>query len=231
MRRPRAGTWTWSGAGVGALVLATAVCIAGAAVAFAFPDPAIPAPDADRAIDVPAQGDLDPPAGDQTVIQLLSGIDFVPTKGVLDAALGGSPEATLGAIARNGSPIGDPGVRIRAYRALALYQTTSAETDLAAAVGQHGGGGDAMDNLYLRAAMDSLATVASAGGVCPQAKLDDITPHLTHPSRDVRAAAARALSTCGSPAAIDILRARLMVEPEEQVKVAISKAIRDLDGS
>lgn len=206
-------------------LLAALCCAAIAAVAVAFPEPDAESPKQQRAVDVPALGELDPPAGDPNLVELLSGIDFVPSRPALDAQLGPTAEAQLIAIARTGSPIADPGVRIRAYRALALYATPTTESELIDAVSMsgHGGGTDTLDNLYLRAAMDSLATVAGPDGVV------HISPHLNHASRDVRAAAARALATCGSAAAVQPLRARLLVEPEEQVKAAISKAIRVLD--
>lgn len=212
---------------LGALVSATVAAVAFAAVAavaFAVPSPDR-GPSAAEVIDVPAGGELDPPAGDPELIALLSGIDFVPSKAALDTELGPTAEQQLIAIARTGSPTDDPGVRIRAYRALALY--SGSLDDLKAAVTEHGDGLEALDNLYLRAAMDALATVAG-----PDLEaVDDIAAHLSHASRDVRAAAARALATTGALAAVERLRARLPLEPEEQVKAAISKAIRALDSN
>jgi HEAT repeat protein len=46
--------------------------------------------------------------------------------------------------------------------------------------------------------------------------------------KDVRATAATALGDTGSPAAVPFLRERLLVEPDPQVRIALSAAIRAL---
>jgi len=60
---------------------------------------------------------------------------------------------------------------------------------------------------------------------------DDVTllvPQLNHPSRDIRAATARALRDLGNTQAIVPLRARYDQDQVDQVKVAISDALRVL---
>ncbi len=175
--------------------------------------------------DILPAGDLVTPVGDPALIEILSGVSYVPPRPALDSALGGGAVDTLISIATGAHPVDDPGVRLRAYRALSEYPDPTVEDALRDAVAAHGAGTDPMDNLLVRAAMDSLARIAGESAV------DDISVHLTHASRDVRAAAARALAECGSQTALPLLRSRLLVEPESQVKAALSRAIRDLDGS
>lgn len=160
---------------------------------------------------------------DQAVVELLSGIDFVPNRGALDDTLGQAAPSELIAIARGGDPaMNDAGLRLRAYRALALYPGPDTESALQDAVMEHGQKSTGVDTLYLRAAMESLAVVAGADAV------DTLSPMLDHPSRDVRAAAALALGATGSQSAIAPLRARLTVETVQQVRLALAQALRDL---
>jgi hypothetical protein len=153
---------------------------------------------------------------------LLSGIDFVPSRGHFDNA--DVAEADLIEIARDDGA--DEGHRIRAYRALAYYPGAGTEKALSDAIEEHGAHGTIptplpVETIYLRAAMHALAVVAGERGV------DDIAPMLDHPSRDVRTDAARALAVCGSTTAIPMLRARLE-NPDEvaQVRFALTDAIR-----
>lgn len=165
----------------------------------------------------------EPPPGDTAIVEMLSGIDYIPTRGTLDSALGGLAEDRLIAIARGtAEESADPGIRIRAYRALALYPTAETASALRAAISEHAAGG-AVDTLYLRAALDSLEQVAGADAV------DDLVPLLDHRSRDVRASAAVALGDTGSNAAVSPLRARLSVEEVGQVRLAIAEALRALE--
>jgi hypothetical protein len=166
----------------------------------------------------------EPPPGDARVVELLSGIDYVPTRAALDDALGAAVATDdLIAIARGSAPeSGDAGVRIRAYRALGLYPGTATATALRAGISEHAAGGG-VEILYLRAAIDSLVKVAGADAV------DDIVPLLDHASRDVRATAAIALGHTGSDAAVAPLRARLSVEEVGQVRLAIAQALRELE--
>jgi len=163
------------------------------------------------------------PPGDPRVVELLSGIDFIPTRASLDAALGPGAESDLIAIARGiAVEAADPGVRIRAYRALSLYPGPAIESELRAAILEHAAGVE-VEMLYLRAAVDSLVELAGPDAV------DDLVPLLDHASRDVRASAAFGLGDTGSDDAVPPLRARLSVEQVGQVRLAIAEALRELE--
>ena len=77
--------------------------------------------------------------------------------------------------------------------------------------------------LLLRAAIETLGPmgVASDVGV--------LVPLLDHISRDIRAATARALRDLCNTQAITPLRVRYAKEQTDQVKLAISEALRILD--
>jgi urea transport system permease protein len=163
------------------------------------------------------------PPGDTGVVEILSGIDYIPSRGSLDDELGAGAADKLIAIARGtAEESADAGVRIRAYRALALYPGATTEAALRASIAEHAGGG-AIDTLYLRAAAESLVQIAGADAV------DDLVPLLDHQSRDVRASTARALGDTGSGAAVSPLRARLSIEEVGQVRLAIAEALRELE--
>ena len=183
-----------------------------------------------RAPEVPrpagSSSEIDHPVG-----QLLSGIDFVPEREEIDSLLGGGAPAELLAIARGeNTEMSDPGLRIRAYRALALYPSPDTETALLDAVTRHGAAESGVEIVYLRAAMESLAEVASNGSLVSVA-IATLSPMLDHPLRDVRADAARALGATGGDGAVPALRARLAVEEVLQVRLAITQALRLLGES
>jgi hypothetical protein len=125
----------------------------------------------------------------------------------------------------------DRGVQLRAVRALIHYCATTPCGDLDPA---HVTLRDIADNpvyrdarvgsdlLVLRAALEALGTLRVPGD------MDRIAAQLQHPSRDIRAAAARALRDLGNTQAITPLRARYNIEQVEQVKTAISDALRVL---
>jgi len=156
----------------------------------------------------------------------LSGIEFVPDRSAFDGLMGdGAPDQLVAIALGNDAELADAGLRIRAYRALALYPSAANEETLRAAVAEHGAVARGVDTLYVRAAMDALARVA------PDSAVDAIAPMLAHPSLDVRAGAARALGATGRDAAEPVLRARLATETVEQVRVAIADALRLLEGT
>ena len=155
----------------------------------------------------------------QQVNEILSGIDFVPAKDKLDEVLGGEADGDLLAIARDPANNTDPGIRIRAYRALVHYPSADVTDALRLAVHEHSQG-EGIETLYARASIEALARVSG------ESALSDITPLLDHPGRDVRAAAARALRGIGSVQSVPALRARLQVEQVVGVQLAISEAIR-----
>jgi len=161
--------------------------------------------------------------GDPEVIEALSGIDFIPNKTTLDQVFSGGADVGLIELARDELGDTDPGLRIRAYRALELYDTPAVETALAEAVAEHHAGPKAgVGVLYLRVAAKSLARVAGTDAV------DDLIPLLSHPRRDIRSGAAEALAITGAPAAIQPLRDQLALETDLQTRLALSAALRDL---
>lgn len=165
---------------------------------------------------------------DQDVIEILSGVDFVPPKNSLDGVLGETALEDLINIAQD--PDEDAGLRIRAYRALAHYPGALTEEALRTAIIAHSSDGQValestgVDTILLRAAMSSMASVAKSRAV------NHIGWILDHQSRDVRAAAAQALALTGSITAEPLLRARLGKEEVPQVRLAIEEAIRILHG-
>jgi HEAT repeat protein len=162
-------------------------------------------------------------ASDPEVVEILSGIDFVPQRDTLDEVMGAGAAQDLIDLARDLEGEVDIGIRIRAYRALAHYPQPATAAALEAAVFEHAGAVSGSEVLLLRAAMHSLALVAGPDAV------DAIAPRLNHSKRDVRAAAARALGETGAgQAARDLLLARRFVEEESQVILAIDEALRQL---
>ncbi len=154
---------------------------------------------------------------------LLSGVDYVPDKPELDDALGDPPEDELIAIAT--SDTADPGVRLRAYRALGHYPTDPTRVVLMTAISSYMSAVSGPEVLYLRAAMYSLAAVSGADAVLV---LDDL---LYSTSQDVRAEAALALGQTGAGTAVPLLRARRDMEQVPQVVWAIDEALRQLNNT
>ena len=156
----------------------------------------------------------------------LSGIDYVAGKSVFDDLLGASADTDLVTIARDLDNDADPGLRVRAYRALQHYDTPLVESALTDAVNEHA----AFDKLvgveviFAKAAMDSLAAVAGDTAV------PTIAVVLDHPSRDLRVSAARALARTESPAAVAPLQTRLQSETDPLVSLALQRALSGLEG-
>jgi HEAT repeat protein len=159
------------------------------------------------------------------LVELLGGIDFVPTQDDIDPFVDGVVDI-VDIVTDNDE---DDGLRIRAVRALGTYDTDPdrqiAGPALATVITQHGGGGNStgVDTVYVRAAMEALALVEGPNGIAV------IESQLIHTSRDVRAAAAEALQLAGSQGACNALREANLVKDEvEQVELALSEAIREL---
>lgn len=161
----------------------------------------------------------------------LTPIDSVPTRSQIDFAFGDSTTALtkLGALAVDSTA--DAGIRLRAVHALAKYcgdlTTPCAATDVAherltelIGVTKMATAGTPL--LMLRAAVETLGPmrVSSDVGV--------LVPLLGHASRDIRASTARALQDLCNTQAINPLRAQYSHEQVEQVKLAISEALRIL---
>lgn len=176
---------------------------------------------------LPADGNqADPAALEGPLLQF----DSIPSKQAIVSALGAEdPIPILAAIARD--PAKDFGIRLRALRVLPLFCTATCipsdpAHDAVAAVLADARTlpANGQDILWQRAAVEALGVTASRA-------LDDVTavqPFLDHPSRDVRAAAARALQTLCNSQANGALRERQQVETVGQVRLAITSALRDL---
>jgi hypothetical protein len=152
----------------------------------------------------------------------LGGVDYVPTREALDAVIGEAPALTLIALATADDGELDPGVRLRALRALEHYPGNDTELALTTSIESLAGANSGIDTLYLRAELRSLAVVAGEDAI------EIVAPSLGHANKDVRAAAATALGATGSADAKPWLYERLEVEDDAMVELAISAAIRAL---
>jgi hypothetical protein len=177
----------------------------------------------------------------QDQVQALSGLDvpitgergkeliestFCPPPGGCAA---GQPVTDLIALARDIEA--DPGVRLRAYRAIGLYPGAAAQNALRADLLALASAQPGTEQLYLRAAIEALGEVGDSVEDVP-----NLVPFLDYePSRDIRAATADALRQlgCACAAAIDPLQARLTIEQlpdgSRQVEYAITRALRALN--
>ena len=166
---------------------------------------------------------LDPPVGDSEVIELLSGISFVPGKTSIDQVLGSEAVNELISIAEDELITFDSGMRIRALHALALYKDSPDQSAVTASlrrtINRFASNDRGVELLYLRASMLSLARVEEANVV------GELVPLLSHQSRDIRAACAQALGITASGAATQPLRDRALIEEQPQVQFAIDEAL------
>lgn len=166
--------------------------------------------------------------------QALTIADTVPTVGQLDNALGaGSAAPTLQkleAYATNANMASyDTGVRLHAIHGLVHYCAASPCTDsdeahaaVVSVLTAESAAHDGSDALLLRAAIESLGDMGDPSDVAA------IGAQLSHPSRDIRAAAARALGAIGDCSAVSYLRARAAEETIAQVQLALADALRIL---
>ncbi len=162
------------------------------------------------------------PSGDPDVVELLSGINFFPNRSNIDDVLGSAAVEDLILIAEDDSEDSDVGLRIRAYRALGVYEDSEnknlAISSLQLSL-QNYSDGEAEELLFLRASLLSLAQLAKADAVV------DLLPFLDHPSRDIRASSAQALGITESSAAIEALSELLNSDESQQVRVATEDAL------
>ncbi|MBA3455257.1 MAG: HEAT repeat domain-containing protein [Deltaproteobacteria bacterium] len=167
----------------------------------------------------------------QPVINALTPIDSIPSSNQLNSVFNGSETEALSnltAIALSQGTV-DLGVQLRAIRALTHYCRTPCGTHEAhvaletiATTPRYRDAQAGSDLLVLRAALEALGVLRIPGDVAI------LVPQLDHPSRDIRAAAAHALRDLGNTQAIPALRARYQLEQSDQVKIAISNALRVL---
>ena len=163
----------------------------------------------------------------EPVRNTLTTIDKIPTREQLDTAFEGEPAlSSLSTIAKNKSV--DVGVRLRAIHALAKYCTAPcaaddvAHTSLTQLIGETQNETVGEPVILLRAAIETIGVLRVDEDVLL------LRPLLDHPSRDIRAATARALRDLCNSQAVTPLRVRYTSEPTEQVKLAISEALRIL---
>jgi hypothetical protein len=168
----------------------------------------------------------------QQVTNTLTSIDTVPTRQQLDSAFDNSPTMALenlASIATDSAPDADVGIRLRAIHALAKYCTSTpcADTDVAhqsltSVIQANATETSGSPLLVLRAGIETLGTMRVSSDVTL------LLPLLDHPSRDIRASTAHALQDLCNTQAIAPLSARKSDEPTQQVKLAISEALRVL---
>jgi HEAT repeat protein len=163
----------------------------------------------------------------QPVQNTLTAIDSVPTKTQLDNVFPiGEALVNLSTIAQDTSA--DIGIRLRAIHALAKYcpvpcsNTELAHQSLSGLIAGERNETSGSSVLLLRAAIETIGALHVADDV------NVLVPLLDHGSRDVRAATARALRDLCNTQAITPLRVRYTSESTEQVKLAISEALRVL---
>lgn len=152
----------------------------------------------------------------------LTGLDSVPGRTQLEELSPGGVTELVG-VANDPRTEADPGVRLRAYRSLRLFDDPIARSGLRAAVQQYHTVRSGTELLFLMAALDSLAAIGDAQDAATIAPLLDASE-----SRDLRATAARALGALDVAAACAPLQARLGVESEAMVRVAINRALTRL---
>jgi len=159
----------------------------------------------------------------------LTTIDTVPTKPQIDSVFGQNALQKLTSIVNDPDPTADIGIRLRAIHALAKYCAATpcvtsdvAHQSVASVVTTTATSHDGSQVLLLRAAIETLGSMRVTGDA------PTLWPLLDHPSRDIRAATARALRDLCNNQAITPLRARYSVEMTDQVKLAISEALRIL---
>jgi HEAT repeat protein len=164
----------------------------------------------------------------QQVQNALTPIDTVPTKTQLDAVFSDQAQALQNLSAIAADPGTDTGIRLRAIHALGKYCTAPcADGDVAhqalytfISANKDATAGETI--VMLRGAIEAIG---------PQRDTNDLLlleGLLSHTSRDIRAAAAHGLRDLCDTQAIVALRHQNESEPTNQVKQAITDALRVL---
>lgn len=184
--------------------------------------------------DVPSALGDPPVAIPPPVLDTLTPFDSLPSSQQITKVFNDSPTDALAGLQAIAHPpataVRYPGVQLRAVRALIHYcATPCTELDPAhmtlveiASDPLYRNSRVGSDLLILRATLEALGALRVPGDVYR------IADQLQHPSRDIRAAAARALRDLGNTQAIPLLRARMNVEEVDQVETALSDALRVL---
>ena len=159
----------------------------------------------------------------------LTAFGEVTTRRQLDLHLGPDTFEHVAEVARD--PSADFGMRLRAIGALPLFcvprPCAGTPPHLVARdlLARDPVSTDGRQVLRVRAAVEAIGLMRSGA-------LDDaaaVSSLLNDPSRDVRAAAAHALANLCDTTALPALRARYTSEQVDQVRVAISNALRTFD--
>jgi hypothetical protein len=160
----------------------------------------------------------------------LTTIDHLPTKGQLDTVLTDpmhvkTPTELLVDYATTSDNIG---IRLRAITALSSYFVSCADSDpvhstLTQLIADNASAHSGANLLILRAAVEADGPLR-----CQVKDRPSLEALLNHPSRDIRAAAAHALAALCDTNAADALSQRYQIESTDQVKLAISEALRIL---
>jgi len=167
------------------------------------------------------------------VQDVLTVIDTVPTPSDLDDAFTTHASALQGlaAIARDSgaTDAASRNARLHAISALSTYcpspcdaATNSAHQALVAIIQETADKSTGFDVVVLRAAIEAIGPQRVA------ADLDLLVGELQNPSRDIRAAVAHSLRDLCNTNAIAPLRLQQQTETSEQVKQAITEALRVL---
>jgi hypothetical protein len=170
-------------------------------------------------------GTAEPPQLSDEAIYALTSIDGVPNPAQLEALI---PDAlgTLRAHARSETG-NQTRIRLSAIRAISLWPP-SAENQLTLKL-------VLANNLLLNSGASVLLAQAAIESLGRQAGALDtelvtaVSDSLTHSSRDIRFAAARALRQIGAVSALDALYARRDTENVPAVRLAITEAIQALN--
>ncbi|HEY1554729.1 MAG TPA: HEAT repeat domain-containing protein [Kofleriaceae bacterium] len=172
-----------------------------------------------------ASAHADLPVLSTPVQNALTTIDSQPTVSEINSAFDGEdPVMALTMIVESTSPAtgAQVGIRVSAIRDLGQLGSGHdtilallADSTLTTAT-------DGSNLLVLRAAIETL------GQLKVQADWKPLVDFLSHPSRDIRTSAARALSALQSYCAIAPLRNRYQEESTDQVRFAISDALAQL---
>jgi hypothetical protein len=168
----------------------------------------------------------------QKVQDALTVIDSLPTQLDLDSAF--NPSSAMEGLATiatddGASDSASRNARLHAISALASYcvppacdPSSEAHTALHTIITNKAGAATGFDALVLRAAIEAIGPERVAGD------LDLLIPELQNASRDIRAAVAHSLRDLCNTNAIVPLRQQQQTETSEQVKQAITEALRVL---
>ncbi|MFI5288333.1 MAG: HEAT repeat domain-containing protein [Polyangia bacterium] len=158
------------------------------------------------------------PRSTATLDRLCGGYEHAPSAAEVRALGPGADQALIDyATAASTSPLR----RQRAIAALAFVPSVAAHQLLVAVLSAEGRASRGIAVLDVAAALSALTPYGAPA-------LATVLPYLTHPSADVRQAAANTLGALGLPSAGGALEARLAVERDPSVRVHLAAALARL---